>query len=200
MKISKKIILLFIIFILLVFLFFLLRQTYAKYKTSVTGNAAIAISRWNIKVNSQSIKNNNDISAKIQPVFSGNDNIASNIIAPTAEGYFDLVFNFKDVDVSFKYDINVSSDESSAVSDLVTTGYSVDGGEKITFNNFNSPISETFALANKPEERTIRIYIMWNDDPDTSSMNNIDDTLSTMKADSSAILKVNIAFTQVASN
>ena len=200
MKISKKIILLFIIFILLVFLFFLLRQTYAKYKTDVTGNAAIAISRWNIKVNSQSIKNNNDISAKIQPVFSGNDNIASNIIAPTAEGYFDLVFNFKDVDVSFKYDINVSSDESSAVSDLVTTGYSVDGGEKITFNNFNSPISETFALANKPEERTIRIYIMWNDDPDTSSMNNIDDTLSTMKADSSAILKVNIAFTQVASN
>lgn len=200
MKISKKIILLFIIFILLVFLFFLLRQTYAKYKTAVAGNAAIAISRWNIKVNSQSIKNNNDISAKIQPVFSGNDNIASNIIAPTAEGYFDLVFNFKDVDVSFKYDINVSSDESSAVSDLVATGYSVDGGEKITFNNFNSPISETFALANKPEERTIRIYIMWNDDPDTSSMNNIDDTLSTMKADSSAILKVNIAFTQVASN
>lgn len=200
MKISKKIILLFIIFILLVFLFFLLRQTYAKYKTAVTGNAAIAISRWNIKVNNQSIKNNNDISAKIQPVFFGNDNIASNIIAPTAEGYFDLVFNFKDVDVSFKYDINVSSDESSAVSDLVTTGYSVDGGEKITFNNFNSPISETFALANKPEERTIRIYIMWNDDPDTSSMNNIDDTLSTMKADSSAILKANIAFTQVASN
>lgn len=200
MKISKKIILLFIIFILLVFLFFLLGQTYAKYKTAVTGNASIAISRWDIKVNNQSIKNNNDISAKIQPVFSGNDNIASNIIAPTAEGYFDLVFNFKDVDVSFKYDINVSSDESSAVSDLVTTGYSVDGGEKITFNNFNSPISETFALANKPEERTIRIYIMWNDDPDTSSMNNIDDTLSTMKADSSAVLKVNIAFTQVASN
>lgn len=200
MKISKKIILLFIISILLVFLFFLLGQTYAKYKTAVTGNASIAISRWDIKVNNQSIKNNNDISAKIQPVFSGNDNIASNIIAPTAEGYFDLVFNFKDVDVSFKYDINVSSDESSAVSDLVTTGYSVDGGEKITFNNFNSPISETFALANKPEERTIRIYIMWNDDPDTSSMNNIDDTLSTMKTDSSAVLKVNIAFTQVASN
>ena len=102
MKISKKIILLFIIFMLLVFLFFLLRQTYAKYKTAVTGNASIAISRWDIKVNNQSIKNNNDISAKIQPVFPGNDNIASNIIAPTAEGYFDLVFNFKDVDVSFK--------------------------------------------------------------------------------------------------
>lgn len=200
MKISKKIILLFIISILLVFLFFLLGQTYAKYKTAVTGNAVIAISRWDIKVNSQSIKNNDDISAKIQPVFLGNDNIASNIIAPTAEGYFDLVFNFKDVDVSFKYDINVSSDENSAVSDLVATGYSVDGGEKISFDDFNSPISEKFTLADKPEGRTIRIYIMWNDNPDTSSMNNIDDTLSTMKSDNSAVLKVNIAFTQVASN
>ncbi len=200
MKISKKIILLFIISILLVFLFFLLGQTYAKYKTAVTGNAAIAISRWDIKINDQSIKNNDDISAKIQPVFPGNDNIASNIIAPTAEGYFDLVFNFKDVDVSFKYDINVSADESSAVSDLVATGYSVDGGEKISFDDFNSPISEKFTLADKPEGRTIRIYIMWNDNPDTSSMNNIDDTLSTMKSDNSAVLKVNIAFTQVASN
>lgn len=200
MKISKKIILLFIIFILLIFLFFLIGQTYAKYKTAVTGNAAIAISRWDIKVNDQSIKNNDDISTKIQPVFPGNDNIASNIIAPTAEGYFDLVFNFKDVDVSFKYDINVSADESSAVSDLVATGYSVDGGEKISFDDFNSPISETFSLADKPEERTIRIYIIWNDDPDTSSMNNTGDTLSTMNSDSSAVLKVNIAFTQVAGN
>ena len=200
MKISKKIICLFIIFILLVSLFFLLGQTYAKYKTAMTGNAAITISRWDIKVNNQSIKNNSDISTKIQPVFPGNDNIASNIIAPTAEGYFDLAFNFKDVDVSFKYDINVSADESSAVSDLVATGYSIDGGEKITFDDFNSPISEEFPLANKPEKRTIRIYIMWNDDPDTSSMNNIDDTLSTMKSNSSAVLKVNIAFTQVAGN
>ncbi len=198
MKISKKFMLIVLTCILLVLLMFLISQVYAKYITSVSGNASITISRWNIKVNDLSIKNNSDISSKIVPVFPGNDNIASNIIAPTAEGYFDLVFDFTDVDVSFKYDINITADDSSAVSDIVATGYSIDGGNKVTFTDFNSPISDTIKLSDNVNSRTIRVYVMWNDDPDTSSMNNIDDTASTLKSDSSAILKVSIGFTQVA--
>lgn len=198
MKISKKFILVIITCILLVLLTFLISQVYAKYITSVTGNASIAISRWNIKVNDLSVKNNDDISAKITPVFPGNDNIAANIIAPTAEGYFDLVFDFSDVDVSFKYDINVTADDTSAVSDLVTTGYSIDGGTRVNFADFNTPISDTIHLADNINSRTIRVYVMWNDDPDTATMNNIDDTASTLKSDSSAVLKVSVALTQVA--
>lgn len=198
MKISKKFILIVLICILLIILLFFISQVYAKYMTSVSGNASIAISKWNINVNDLSIKNNSDISSKIIPVFPGNDNIASNIIAPTAEGYFDLAFDFKDVDVSFKYDINVTADETSAVSDIVATGYSIDGGEKVSFADFNSPISDTINLADDINSRTFRIYVMWNDDPDTSSMNNIDDTASTLKSNSAAILNVSIAFTQVA--
>lgn len=198
MKISKKFILVIITCVLLVLLTFFISQVYAKYITSVAGNASIAISRWNIKVNDLSIKNNDDISAKITPVFPGNDNIAANIIAPTAEGYFDLVFDFSDVDVSFKYDINVTADATSAVSDLVTTGYSVDGGTKVDFADFNTPISDTIHLADNINSRTIRVYVMWNDDPDSATMNNIDDTASTLKSDSSAVLKVSVALTQVA--
>ena len=198
MKISKKFILVIIACILLALLTFLISQVYAKYITSVTGNASIAISRWNIKVNDLSIKNNDDISAKITPVFPGNDNIAANIRAPTAEGYFDLVFDFSDVDVSFKYDINVTADDTSAVSDLVTTGYSIDGGTRVNFADFNTPISDTIHLADNINSRTIRVYVMWNDDPDTATMNNIDDTASTLKSDSSAVLKVSVALTQVA--
>lgn len=198
MKISKKFILVIIACILLALLTFLISQVYAKYITSVTGNASIAISRWNIKVNDLSIKNNDDISAKITPVFPGNDNIAANIIAPTAEGYFDLVFDFSDVDVSFKYDINVTADDTSAVSDLVTTGYSIDGETRVNFADFNTPISDTIHLADNINSRTIRVYVMWNDDPDTATMNNIDDTASTLKSDSSAVLKVSVALTQVA--
>ena len=198
MKISKKFILVIITCVLLVLLTFLISQVYAKYITSVAGNASIAISRWNIKVNDLSIKNNDDISAKITPVFPGNDNIAANIIAPTAEGYFDLVFDFSDVDVSFKYDINVTADATSAVSDLVTTGYSIDGGTKVDFADFNTTISDTIHLADNINSRTIRVYVMWNDDPDSATMNNIDDTASTLKSDSSAVLKVSVALTQVA--
>lgn len=38
---------------------------------------------------------------------------------------------------------------------------------------------------------------MWNDDPDTASMDNFDDTASTLKTTNSAILKVTVAFTQI---
>ncbi|MGN1300420.1 MAG: hypothetical protein ACI4VC_03655, partial [Clostridia bacterium] len=158
----------------------------------------ITIARWNISVNNKSIKNNSDISAAIEPKFDGSTHISPGIIAPTAEGYFDLVFDFSDVDVSFKYDINVTADDTSAVSDLVTTGYSIDGETRVNFADFNTPISDTIHLADNINSRTIRVYVMWNDDPDTATMNNIDDTASTLKSDSSAVLKVSVALTQVA--
>lgn len=198
MKFYKKIVLILICCILLASLLLFINMIYAKYKTEVSGKASISISRWDIKVNDNSIKNNQDISSTITPVFPGNEYIASNIIAPTAEGYFDLFLDYTATDVAFKYEINVSPNEESAVKDLVTTGYSVDDGEKIEFSEFNSPISETVNLSNENKTKKIRIYIIWNDDPDTSSMDNLNDTSSTLKADSSAILDVSVAFTQVA--
>lgn len=198
MKFYKKIVLILICCILLASLLLFINMIYAKYKTEVSGKASISISRWDVKVNDNSIKNNQDISSTITPVFPGNEYIASNIIAPTAEGYFDLFLDYTATDVAFKYEINVSPNEESAVKDLVTTGYSVDDGEKIEFSEFNSPISETVNLSNENKTKKIRIYIVWNDDPDTSSMDNLSDTSSTLKADSSAILDVSVAFTQVA--
>lgn len=198
MKFYKKIVLILICCILLASLLLFINMIYAKYKTEVSGKASISISRWDVKVNDNSIKNNQDISSTITPIFPGNEYIASNIIAPTAEGYFDLFLDYTATDVAFKYEINVSPNEESAVKDLVTTGYSVDDGEKIEFSEFNSPISETVNLSNENKTKKIRIYIVWNDDPDTSSMDNLSDTSSTLKADSSAILDVSVAFTQVA--
>ena len=95
MKIYKKFTLIILTCISLAILLLVINQVYAKYKSSATGNASIPISRWNIVVNATSIRDNPDLSSKIIPTFPGNENIASNIIAPTAEGYFDLSFNFK---------------------------------------------------------------------------------------------------------
>ena len=203
MKNNKKFILLLIgIFICL--LLFSIVQIYAKYLTSASGKTGITIARWNISVNNKSIKNNSDISAAIEPKFDGSTHISPDIIAPTAEGYFDLVFDFSDVDVSFKYEINVSADETSSVTDLVATGYSVvdsdqipDDWEKITFDAFNQPITDTVLLTDNLDKRTIRVYILWNDDENTAPMTNEQDTEST-KQDNPALLDVNISFTQIA--
>ena len=195
MKNVKKVIILIICLSLCISLI-LLAQIYAKYLTSATGSTNIPIAKWNILVNNQSIKDSSDISNTIQPIFPGNDNIASNIIAPTAEGYFDLNFDFTDTDVSFKYTITLSANSESSVTDLVATGYSIDNGDKIDFDNYNEDISDTILLTDSIDTRSIRIYVLWNDDTDTSSMNNIDDTIST-NSDKPVLFDVNISFEQI---
>lgn len=201
-KINKKFTILIIGLILLTILlgFALI---YAKYISSAYGNTKMAIARWDIKVNNLSIKNNTNISNTLKPIFPGNSNIAANIIAPTAEGYFDLNFDFSGADVSFKYEITPSVDSSSSVKDLVATGYSIadNGGEfgnRVNLENYNDKISDTVLLNSPVKKRTIRIYILWNDDETSQEMSDDEDTNST-KSEKDPLFHVNIIFTQVAS-
>ena len=200
-KINKKFTILIIGLILLTILlgFALI---YAKYISSAYGNTKMAIARWDIKVNNLSIKNNTNISNTLKPIFPGNSNIAANIIAPTAEGYFDLNFDFTGADVSFKYEITPSVDSSSSVKDLVATGYSIadNGGEfgnRVNLKNYNDKISDTILLNSPVKKRTIRIYILWNDDETSQEMSDDEDTNST-KSEKDPLFHVNIIFTQVA--
>lgn len=200
-KINKKFTILIIGLILLTILlgFALI---YAKYISSAYGNTKMAIARWDIKVNNLSIKNNTNISNTLKPIFPGNSNIAANIIAPTAEGYFDLNFDFTGADVSFKYEITPSVDSSSSVKDLVATGYSIadNGGEfgnRVNLENYNDKISDTILLNSPVKKRTIRIYILWNDDETSQEMSDDEDTNST-KSEKDPLFHVNIIFTQVA--
>ena len=200
-KLNKKFTILIIGLILLTILlgFALI---YAKYISSAYGNTKMAIARWDIKVNNLSIKDNTNISNTLKPIFPGNSNIAANIIAPTAEGYFDLNFDFTGADVSFKYEITPSVDSSSSVKDLVATGYSIadNGGEfgnRVNLENYNDKISDTVLLNSPVKKRTIRIYILWNDDETSQEMSDDEDTNST-KSEKDPLFHVNIIFTQVA--
>lgn len=195
MKNYKKIVILIILILIAILVFFLI-QIFAKYLTSASGDTSMNVARWNILVNNISIKNNTDISNTLTPVFPGNENIASGIIAPTAEGYFDLNFDFSSADVSFQYEISTTVNENSSVKDLVTTGYSVDDGEKINFDEVNLPIKNTINLADNIKTQKIRIYVKWNDD-ENASMDNSADTIATT-SENPALLNVNISFTQIA--
>lgn len=158
-------------------------QTYAKYITSVSGTTATGIARWNIIVNNVSIKNNTDLSSAISPVFLGNSNIAENVLAPAAQGYFDLDLDYSQVDVSFMYNISVNSNENSAVADFIITGYSVDGGSTEEFSDeagIVGYISYTDDILASNTSKSVRVFVEWNDNPDNTVMNNIDDTLATM--------------------
>lgn len=192
---NKKKFLLVLIGLCISILSIILVQIYAKYLTTADGNTSINIASWNILVNDLSIKKNTDISNSIVPVFPGTEHISSDIIAPTAEGYFDLNLDFSHADVSFKYEINSCADPDSSIQDLVATGYSIDDGEKIEFQSYNETISDNIPLSNTKKTRKIRVYIKWNDDT-SQTMDNDADTLST-SSENPALFHVDISFTQI---
>ena len=191
---KKLLILLAVICLAITIISFLL--IYAKYTTSANSQTDVPIARWNILVNNISIKDQSDISQTLQPIFPGNENIAKDILAPTAEGYFDLYFDYNDVDVSFKYTISLAPSEQSSVKDIVATGYSVDDGEIINFTNYNEDITDSISLDNPTRTRKIRVYVKWNDDSNTATMDNYADTESALSGNP-ALFNVNITFDQI---
>ena len=190
---KKKVILLVVLSILLCLFF--VQESFAKYITEANETANMSIARWKILVNNEDIRDENTVNAVINPVFPGNDNIAENIIAPTSEGYFDLVIDAREADVSFKYKITLSVNEDSSVRDLVATKYVINDGEEIALDSSNQVIENTILHRDNTGTINIRVYIVWNDG-DGASMDNSEDTSATISSNS-AMMNVSLNFTQV---
>ena len=169
-------------------------DTYGKYFTKVDEEADIKIARWRILINGDDVRNNATTKETITPIFLGNENISSGVIAPHAEGYFDLIIDGSDADVSFKYDISINVNEASSVKDLIVTGYSINDGEIIP-STMDDVISNNVPLTQENKLINIRVFIKW-DDSESSSMTNEDDTTATSNG-VNAKLDVSLNFTQI---
>lgn len=191
----KKKYVIILLFISLCLCLFFIQDSFAKYLTSASETANMNIARWKIIVNNKDIRDNSSSSAIISPVFLGNDNVASDIIAPGSEGYFDLIIDANAADVSFKYKIDITTDENSAVKDIIAVKYKINNGEEILFTGGNQTIEKSVLHSDNTDVINIRVYIKWNDG-DGSEMDNIADTAATQN-EIGAILKVNMNFTQL---
>lgn len=194
MKFNKKLIL-FISCISLILCLLIVRQTYAKYMNTTQGNTNITIARWRILVNNQDIRNNPEITETITPVLLENEHIKPGVIAPTSEGYFDIIIDSSDVDVSFKYTITPSIQENSCVKDLNVTGYSLNSGEIIPVID-NAPISNNILYKDGVTTTSIRIHIKWTDD-ETATMDNKADTQTTIDGTCKGNINVALNFIQL---
>lgn len=192
---SRKYFVFILTFLSFVLCIFFIEQSYAKYISSTKENTEITVARWKILVNNKDIRNGGTSGTSIVPVFPGNEHIASGIIAPTSEGYFDLIIDATNADVSFKYTISLSVSPDSSVQDLVAFKYVIDNGEEISLSKDNQTIENTVLHANNTNPIKIRIYVVW-DDGDGSTMDNEDDTDAT-KNGIPAKMDVNLSFIQL---
>lgn len=193
---KKNILIIILTFFSVILCIFFIQETYAKYLTSTTEETLLKIARWRILVNNNDIRDNKTANATITPVFDKNDNIAENIIAPTSTGYFDLIIDGSEADVSFTYQIEINPNEDSPVKDLVAEAYSINSGEKIYLTEENKIITQNIMQTDSSKTATIRVYIKW-EDGENATMNNEEDTGAT-KSTTPAKLDIKLKFTQLA--
>lgn len=192
---NKKYFIFAMAFLSFVLCIFFIEESYAKYVTATSENAEINVARWRILVNNKDIRDNSSTNAIITPVFPGSEHIAPGIIAPTSEGYFDLIIDATAADVSFKYNIDFSVNENSSVTDLIVSKYTINGGAEINLSASEQSIENTVLYSNNNGPISIRVYVLWNDG-DGSTMDNGADTEATMDGNK-ALLDVNLSFTQL---
>lgn len=172
-----------------------IQQTYAKYLDTKEGDTDFTIAKWKILVNQQDITEASTMSSLINPVYIENEHMKEGVIAPGREGYFDLVIDSSNTEVSFRYDISVTSSENSSVNDLVITGYSLNDSEIIPVSDQLNNLSNIIYYTDTNKENKIRIYFKWRDGTG-ENMNNEADTNASIQG-VNAKLKANITFTQI---
>lgn len=174
------------------------KNTYAKYLSVATSTTSMSVARWKILVNSQDIRSNSNISQVITPVWQENPHINNSIIAPNSEGYFEMVIDYTDADVSFTYDIAVRPNPTSSVQDLIATGYSINGNSTIYPLTRTQNIIGTVLQTDTQRTLTLKVYIKW-DDSENETMDNSQDTAAT-NSENPAKLDVNLQFRQLFEN
>lgn len=189
MKINHRI-KIFIALLSLLYLITLVQDTYAKYTSSANANTNITISRWNILVNNQDIKNNSNFTNTIKPVFEDNENIATGVIAPTSKGYFDIIIDGTKTDVSFQYNINLALSSLNTVSDLKLTNYKVNDDDTL-HQIENNVISNQVLYDSDNKIIKYRIFVEWIDG-DAETMNNEADTEAAINGIAAYDIAINV--------
>lgn len=170
----------------------LIQSTYAKYVTSTTGTANLTFARWNILVNNQDVTNNSNFSTTISPSFAGTSNIRSGVIAPTAQGTFDITLDMSQVDVSLDYTVSANISNTNTVTDLKIKSYTIGN----TTTAYTGSFTNRLLLSNTNRTVTITFNVEWVEDAqDGATMNNAADTAAATSG--VAAIDVSVNFIQV---
>ena len=183
-------------------------STYSRYVAGTTGNIDILFAKWQILVNNEDITDANVSSITITPTIEEDENVKADTIAPTSKGYFDIDVNPSNVDVSFRYTIDLDIDNED-IPDLMITKYAIlpsdyEEGDTIEYTTLQEPtITDDLLYDNETENFafdsfTIRIYFEWYEGED-ELMNDEADTVFGIAAAEAAENEEDLSFTITAS-
>ena len=158
---------------------FSIQRTYARYFEQVDTTYNTNIKRWFIKVNDHIIHDSETLNEVMEPIFTINENINSDILVPGQTGYFEMLIDYSSVDVAFEYEFSIEQLNETPLEDFEIYGYEVIDGENSIITETNEikgiidPTTEVNSAGEK--KREMRILFRWNDG-EGSVMDNTADT------------------------
>ena len=153
-------------------LLYLFQTSYAKYRRTNDATVQARIASWDVKINNESIINQTTLSNTIIPTIDTNQHVKSGMIAPGSTGSYEIRIDATNVDVDFTYTIMGEVDDETPLSDFVITGYKINDG---TLINYNEAIGITGDIPMNTSQTKIEIFFEWKDDA-TNQMDNQEDT------------------------
>lgn len=168
---SKKIKIILILLTLSVTLSFM-SDTYSRYVVNTNSNVEMNFANWQILVNEADITDGTTTSLAITPVIEESEHVKNNTIAPSSKGYFDILINPSNVEVSFNYkaDFKVLNEN---LTDIKISKYAIldesyiEGQTKVESQDIiDNTITGSLTYDNKTNNFTykpftIRVYFEW---------------------------------------
>jgi hypothetical protein len=173
---SKKRISILLVFAILLGVVFIVSYSYALFESNIEGEVETHPAKWHIKVNNTMISTGvtNEFTINNINYTQTDSNVRSGKFAPGIEGYYDLIIDPTDTEVSIKYTIIIEDFESENLKIdhlqlLSGNGTLTEDGE----GNYVGiiPLGSTVT-------ENIRIFLVW-DNLDTDEANAADSLMGT---------------------
>ncbi len=141
---------------------YIIIDTFALFESNLNESTSVPIGKWSIKLNNNDITNGTTVEFPIEN-FTTNENnhTTTGYFGPGSSGYFDVVLDPGDTDVSIRYDITL--DIAEDLPGNISYFLSVDGNAMTRTGEFTYSGVLDIADIDNGVTPTLRINIVWND-------------------------------------
>ncbi len=167
---------------------FILLSTYGIFESDTTKEVDMKLAAWEITVNDSIVSSENKTFNIENIVWNKKETVKEGKIAPGMDGYFDIVINPKNTDVSIRYDITLDIEYLNNINKAFkVTKIEELNGNKLTLTNKNTYTG--IINIDNSIKNTIRIYMKWEDLEDN---NEIDYNIGTTNEEIEFPININI--------
>ncbi len=141
---------------------FLVVQTYALFETDASGDGELDIGRWVILVNNYDITQMETLTLS-NFTYTNGSHTQSGYFAPGSTGYFDLVIDASQSDVSVEYTLDIDDSDLADHPNIYFTFTDLDTNQTVSTSTYTGLIR----LSDASKVRHMRLNLVWDNQSPT---------------------------------